>query len=84
MVIFGMFVSSVELPYLGQDMDYRLSKVLKVGVKFSYTYDFGSSTDLSLRVIAEREGAMTNVNEDDDSCLYWLLCLQRVCEKMPF
>ncbi len=63
---FGMFVSSIELSYLGQDMDYRLSKVLKVGTKFSYTYDFGSSTDLSLRVIAEREGAMTNVNEDDD------------------
>ena len=62
----GLFVSSVEIPYLEQDMDYRLSKVLKVGTKFSYTYDFGSSTDLSFKVLAEREGAMTNVNGDDD------------------
>ncbi len=63
---YGLFVSSIEREYAEQDMDYRLSKVLKVGTKFSYTYDFGSSTDLSLKVIAEREGAMTNVNEDDD------------------
>jgi hypothetical protein len=66
MLKYGMFVSSIEAEYAEQDMDYRLGKVLKVGTKFSYTYDFGSSTYLSLKVIAEREGAMTNVNEDDD------------------
>lgn len=66
MLKFGMFVSSIAIPYSALEMDYRLGKVLKVGTKFSYTYDFGSSTDLSLRVIAEREGAMTDVNEDED------------------
>lgn len=66
MLKYGMFVSSIEAEYAEQDMGYRLGKVLKVGAKFSYTYDFGSSTDLSLKVIAEREGTMTNVNEDDD------------------
>ncbi len=53
-------------------MDVRLRKVLNVGTKFSYTYDFGSSTDLSLRIVAEREGAMTNVNEDDDEVVQLL------------
>lgn len=62
----GMFVSSITIPYSELEMDYRLGKVLKVGTKFSYTYDFGSSTYLSLRVIAEREGVMTDVNEDED------------------
>ncbi len=39
-----------------QDMGYELRGVLKVGDKFSYEYDFGSTTDLRLRVISEREG----------------------------
>lgn len=34
----------------------ELGKVLSVGQKFSYTYDFGSSTNLNLRVVSEREG----------------------------
>lgn len=46
-----------------QGMDVRLRKVLKVGTKFSHTYDFGSSTYLSLRVIGEREGVMTGSDE---------------------
>lgn len=50
-----------------QDMDVRLRKALQVGTKFSHTYDFGSSTYLSLKVISEREGVMTNVNDDDDT-----------------
>lgn len=41
-----------------------LEKVLKVGQKFRYEYDFGSTTELSLRVIAEREGVLTK--EDDE------------------
>jgi hypothetical protein len=39
-------------------MDAELGDVLAVGEKFSYTYDFGSSSTLSLRVIAEREGTL--------------------------
>jgi hypothetical protein len=64
----GMFALALEMYSDNgeQDMDVRLRKVLQVGTKFSHTYDFGSSTYLSLKVIGEREGAMTNVNEDDD------------------
>ena len=51
-----------------EDMNTELGKVLKVGQKFSYTYDFGSSTDLVLKVIAEREGVETE-DEDADSIL---------------
>src|SRR5579859_2957053 len=36
----------------------ELGKVLSVGQKFSYTYDFGSSTNLNLRVVSEREGLL--------------------------
>lgn len=33
-----------------------VGEALQVGQKFSYTYDFGSSTDLTFKVVAEREG----------------------------
>jgi hypothetical protein len=39
-----------------RDMDIALSEVLKVGDKFKYEYDFGSTTELRLRVMGEREG----------------------------
>lgn len=41
-----------------QDSDVELGEVLTVGKKFSYVYDFGSSTELDLRVVAEREGPL--------------------------
>lgn len=44
-------------------MDVELGDVLAVGEKFSYVYDFGSSSTLSLRVIAEREGVPPTVEE---------------------
>jgi len=37
-------------------MEVSLERVLKVGQKFSYIYDYGSSTYINLRVIGEREG----------------------------
>jgi hypothetical protein len=40
----------------------ELGKVLSIGQKFSYTYDFGSSTNLNLRVVAEREGLVNPEN----------------------
>ncbi len=43
----------------------ELGDVLEVGDKFSYVYDFGSSSTLSLRVLAEREGAVP-VSEDEE------------------
>ena len=50
-----------------RSLDVSLEKVLKVGQKFSYEYDFGSSTDLTLKVLSEREGAMQNQDEDEDT-----------------
>ena len=43
-----------------RSLDVLLGRVLKVGQKFSYVYDFGSSTHINLRVIAEREGVVEN------------------------
>jgi hypothetical protein len=43
-----------------RSMDALLGRILKVGQKFSYVYDFGSSTYINLRVIAEREGIVQN------------------------
>ena len=50
-----------------RSLDVALEKVLKVGQKFSYEYDFGSSTDLTLKVLSEREGAVQNEDEDEDT-----------------
>ena len=50
-----------------RSLDVALEKVLKVGQKFSYEYDFGSSTDLTLKMLSEREGAVQNEDEDEDT-----------------
>jgi len=49
------------------DMDAELSDVMNVGTKFSYTYDFGSSSTLSLRVLGEREGILPAVQSEEDT-----------------
>ncbi|HZR40932.1 MAG TPA: hypothetical protein VFB12_12480 [Ktedonobacteraceae bacterium] len=43
-----------------RSMDVPLARVLKVGTKFSHEYDFGSTTYLDLKVVAEREGIVRN------------------------
>jgi hypothetical protein len=43
-----------------RSMNVSLGRVLKVGQKFSYIYDYGSSTYVNLRVVAEREGIVQN------------------------
>jgi hypothetical protein len=40
-----------------ESMDVALSDVLKPGMEFGHQYDFGSTTALALRVVAEYEGA---------------------------
>ena len=40
----------------GEDMDVALGEVLSPGIKFTHEYDFGTTTELSLRVVSEREG----------------------------
>ena len=42
-----------------------LEKILKVGQKFTYEYDFGSTTELNLKVLAEREGTVQEGEGDD-------------------
>jgi len=39
-----------------KSMYITLGKVLKVGTAFYHEYDFGSTTELSLKVVGEREG----------------------------
>jgi hypothetical protein len=46
-----------------RSMEVLLEHVLNVGQKFSYIYDYGSSTYINLRVIAEREGILPNKEE---------------------
>ncbi|HZU69668.1 MAG TPA: hypothetical protein VFA09_20510 [Ktedonobacteraceae bacterium] len=58
--LFGSILDRMERE---SDMDVELQKALKVGQKFSYEYDFGSTTHLALRVVSEREGFI----EDEDS-----------------
>lgn len=41
-----------------KSMSVKLDKVLSPGVKFSHEYDFGTTTELILRVISEQEGAV--------------------------
>lgn len=40
-----------------RDMNVALDEVLTPGLKFLYEYDFGSSTNLALKVVSDREGA---------------------------
>src|SRR5205814_8105195 len=46
-----------------RSMDVSLGRILKVGQKFSYIYDYGSSTYINLRVIGEREGSIQEKKE---------------------
>jgi hypothetical protein len=42
-------------------MSAKLGDVLEPGMKFGHEYDFGSTTELALRVVAERRGACKSV-----------------------
>jgi len=39
-----------------ESMDVKLGNILKVGDKFTYIYDFGTPTEIDLKVIDERKG----------------------------
>jgi hypothetical protein len=49
-----------------RSLDATLEKVLQVRQKFTYEYDFGSTTELTLKVISAREGVALE-GEDDDT-----------------
>jgi hypothetical protein len=40
----------------GEDMSASLGDLLKAGMKFHYEYDFGTTTELTLKVVGEQEG----------------------------
>jgi hypothetical protein len=61
----GLFASLIEDPYQERDMGVELGAVLKVGQKIPYEYDFGSTTDLMVRVVGEREGALTEEEQEE-------------------
>jgi hypothetical protein len=44
-----------------RDMSTSLGKVLRPRMKFSYEYDFGSTTELLLKVASEREGVLRGI-----------------------
>jgi Plasmid pRiA4b ORF-3-like protein len=54
------YSSDAEMPSgLGtgdKSMKMKLDKALEPGMKFSHEYDFGTTTELSLKVLSEREG----------------------------
>jgi hypothetical protein len=57
-IVTRRYMSSVEWDWDDDpDMGVELGQVLAPGLKFSYEYDFGTTTYLDLRVVAEREGA---------------------------
>lgn len=41
------------------DMGFELARVLAPGLEFFHEYDFGSTTHLTLRVVSEREGVVS-------------------------
>lgn len=41
-------------------MQYQLKNVLDVGIEFTYEYDFGSTTELVIKVLDYRKGRRTN------------------------
>lgn len=48
---YDSYFEQEALEYADGDMNIKLAKVIQPGLKFSYEYDFGSTTDLSLKVI---------------------------------
>ncbi len=52
----GKLPSFVFRGHKVRSMAPELGKVLQVGQKFTHEYDFGSTTELDLKVVAEREG----------------------------
>jgi hypothetical protein len=43
-----------------EDMSVPVGKILCLGLTFTHEYDFGSTTELTLKVVSEREGKLAN------------------------
>ena len=51
------YVSSAARELSARSMNVPLGKLLRPGMTCAYEYDFGTTTELRLRVVAERDGA---------------------------
>lgn len=54
----GMFAQADADEFGDEDMNIALDKVLRPKMKFRHEYDFGTTTELELKVLAEREVMM--------------------------
>lgn len=45
-----------------ESMDIKVDRVLKTGLEIDYEYDFGSSTNLTIKVVGQRTGGATTKN----------------------
>lgn len=66
-------------------MDYPLSKVLSPGAKFDYEYDFGTTTELTLKVVETYEGevqeeGVTLLARNDPPDIRCVVCEQPATE----
>lgn len=52
------YTASPERSYDEYSMNYKLKDILEVGTKFWHEYDFGSTTELNLKVVSNRTGIM--------------------------
>jgi hypothetical protein len=50
------YISGAVRELGGRSMNVPLGKILRPGVTFAYEYDFGTTTELRLRVVSERDG----------------------------
>lgn len=48
----------MDSDFYEDSMGYALGEVLKPGTKFTYEYDYGTTTNLALMVVSERQGAV--------------------------
>lgn len=60
----GVHYASRPMGEMGdKSMKVPLEKILQPGMKFHHEYDFGTTTDLTLQVVAEREGKFQKVHD---------------------
>ncbi len=52
----GLGLMGGMMGFVEVDMNHKLSKALSVGNTFGYTYDFGTSSELTFKVISQRKG----------------------------
>ena len=66
------------------DLNVPIEKALPINKKVRYEYDFGSTTELSLKIVAEREGTLPRgKNVRILSRNFTPLCLCSTCQKEP-